>query len=150
MQLIIFLQSKGGLAFLHFTQTILFSMMVYILVAEYIRTKQSSLVYKLIASCFITIINAVNTFTLVMEIFYNLQISQRFTPLILNTLFSIIVLALARAFLYDFVKNKKRFVRVIHYAMGGMIFVYIAMQIVWLSIYKDGMIFASSYFQLVL
>lgn len=149
MKLIIFLQSQNGLAFLHFTQTLLFSMMVYILAAEYIRTRREDLVYKLIASCSITAINIVTTATLVMETFYGEIVSQKFIPLILNSMFAIIVLALARAFVYSFVWDKKKFASLVKAGMISVVFIYIIMQVYWLIIYEQGMIFGKSILQLV-
>lgn len=149
MELLIFLQSKNGLAFLHFTQTILFSMMVYILAAEYIRTRREDLVYKLIASCSITLINIVMTATLVMETFYGTIISQKYIPLILNSMFAVIVLALARAFVYSFVWDKKKFDRLVKAGMISTVFIYVIMQAYWLFIYEDGMIFGQSKLQII-
>ncbi len=149
MKIIVFLQSTGGLAFLHFTQTILFAMMVYILTAEYIRTRRDDLIYKLVASASITGINIVTTAVLVLEVFYNRVVSQVYLPLILNAVFAIIVLALARAFVFDHVNNQKRFNRLIHGGMLLVLVIYAIMQIYWLFIYKQGMVFGKSVLQFV-
>jgi len=149
MKILLFLQSPSGLAFLHFTQTILFLMMVYILSAEYFRTRRDDLIYKLIASSSITLINIVTTATLVLGIFYKVNISQKILPLVLNALFAIIVLSLARAFVYNFVKDKTKFKKYINTGMITVGILYAIMQAYWLIIFEEGMIFAQSYLQLI-
>lgn len=149
MRLFQFLVSPGGLAFLHFTQTILFSMMVYILAAEYLRTKRDDLVYKLVASSSITLINIATTTGYVLNVFYGITMSQRFLPLILNALFAIIVLSLARAFVGAFVRDSDRFRQQINIGMIIVFAVYAVIQIYWLMIYREGMIFGQSFLQLL-
>ena len=149
MEIIKFLQTTGGLAFLHFTQTILFSMMVYILFAEYIRTRRDDLVYKLVACGSITVINIATTTLLVMESFYKIAPSQKYLPLIFNAIFAIIVLALARAFVYDFVIGKDKFKRFIRFGVIGVCLIYAAMQLYWLQIFEEGMLFGNSVLQLI-
>lgn len=149
MGIIDFLQTKGGLALLHFTQTILFSLMVYIISAEFIRTKRDDLIYKLLACISITAINIVTTVFLGFEIFYGITVSQKAVPLMMNAVFAIIVLALARAFIYDHVEKKNQFSRMIHRGMLGATIVYIILQIYWLMIFKEGMVFANSIIQLL-
>ena len=144
MILINFLQTQGGLALLHFTQTVLFSMMVYILSAEYIRTKRVDLVYKLFASINITLINIATTVLLVLESLYGIILSQKYYPLIFNAMFAVIVLSLARAFVFSYVKNKDKFNILIRTGMGASIFVYIIMQIYWIQVYVPGMAFGKS------
>ncbi len=150
MEIISFLHSKGGLAFLHFTQTILFSMMVYIIAAEYIRTRRDDLVYKLVSCFSITLINIATTVILVLETFYSITPSQKVIPLVLNSMFAIIVLALARAFVFNFVVNKVAFDRFIKCAMIGVAAVYAGMQWYWLKIFKPGMQFLQSPLALIL
>jgi len=149
MKIIEFLQSSGGLAFLHFTQTVLFSMMVYILGAEYFRTHRNDLIYKLIASIFITFSNIATTTILVLQAFYGIFPSQQVIPLLLNALFAIIVLALARAFVYDFVENKKRFDFYIRLGMGTVALVYAGLQFYWLAMFRPGMLFWKSPMSLI-
>lgn len=144
MEFVDFLQSKGGLALLHFTQVILFSMMVYILGAEYYRTRREDLIYKLVAGCSITFINIVTTGILVLEIFYRVKVSEQAVPLVLNALFAIIVLALARAFVFNYVENKKAFDRIIRLGMLGVVLVYAVMQVIWSLVYRPGMVFWKS------
>lgn len=144
-----FLQTDAGLAFLHFTQTIMFSTMVYILAAEYRRTRRDDLIFKLIASTSITAINIATTTVLVLKVFYDVTLSQKVLPLLFNALFAIIVLALARAFIYNFIHNKKRFDTVIRIGMGFVLISYIGIQIFWLSIFEPGMFFAKSFLQLL-
>lgn len=149
MLILDFLQSGAGLALLHYTQTILFAMMVYILAAEYHRTKRDDLVYKLVAASCITTVNAVTTAMLTVQVFYGITPSQKVLPLLLNSIFAIVVLALARAFVGNFVKDKRRFSRIIHGAMALVAVLYAVMQGIWLLIYEDGMVFASSPLQIV-
>ncbi|HOU84793.1 MAG TPA: methyl-accepting chemotaxis protein [Spirochaetota bacterium] len=149
MEIINFLQNKPGIALLHFTQTLLFSVMVYILLAEYVRTRREDLVYKLVAASCITLINVLTTATLTADLFYGIKFSQRYIPLITNSVFAIIVLSLARAFVYNFVSNKKRFAFVIRFAMASMIFFYGVIQAIWIHGYREGMVFSSSYLQMI-
>jgi hypothetical protein len=149
MKLYHFLTSTGGLAFIHFTQTVLFSMMVYILVAEYFRTKRDDLIYKLIASISITLINIATTAGYAFNAFYGVHMSQRFLPLLFNALFAIIVLSLARAFVGNFVRDVDRFKKQIHTVMVAVVCVYAAIQIYWLIIFEEGMIFGKSFLQLL-
>jgi methyl-accepting chemotaxis protein len=148
VKIVIFLQTPSGLAFLHFIQTILFSMMVYILAAEYFRTKYEDLIYKLFASASITAINLATTTVLVLEVFYNIIPSQKYLPLIFNAVFAIIVIALARAFVFSFILNKKRFNKIIRIGNGSIILGYALVQAYWLYIFEPGMTFANSYMQL--
>jgi methyl-accepting chemotaxis protein len=149
MGILDFLQSKGGLALLHFTQTILFSLMVYILSAEYFRTRRDDLIYKLLACISITAINIVTTLFLVLETFYGIVVSQKYVPLMMNAIFAVIVLALARAFIFDHVERKKQFGRMIHSGMLGALIVYVILQIYWVMIFQEGMLFANSIIQLL-
>lgn len=149
MGLISFFESTAGQAVLYFSQTLLFSMMVYILAAEYIRTRDKSLVYKLMAACSITSISGGTTFIFILDSFYGVMITQKYFPLIFNALFALIVIFLARAFTYEFVLNRVRFEKFIN---AGMIFaaaMYLAMQVYWLSIFTPGMQFWKSWLQLV-
>ncbi len=149
MKIFLFLQTSGGLALLHFTQTVLFSMMVYIITAEYVRTRRDDLIYKLVACSSITLINIATTAILALEVFYGIVPSQEVFPLVFNAVFAIIVLSLARAFVYGFVENKKKFDRVIRGAMIGVGVVYAALQAYWLTIYRPGMRFGESHLQLL-
>lgn len=149
MKIWIFLQSPAGLALLHYTQTVLFAMMVYILGAEYNRTRRDDLIYKLVAASSITLVNIVTTIMLTLQVLYDMAPSQKVLPLLLNAMFAITVLALARAFVGNFVRNKKRFSKIIHGAMAAVAVMYVATQAVWLYIYKEGMVFATSPFQMV-
>jgi methyl-accepting chemotaxis protein len=144
MKIIEFLHTTGGLAFLHFTQTVLFGMMVYILSAEFIRTRRDDLIYKLVACFSITVINIATTVLLTIEHFYGIVPSQKVIPLVLNALFAIIVLALARAFVFGFVANKKMFDRYIRIGMISVIIIYALIQAYWLTIFEEGMQFWKS------
>ncbi|MCP4137801.1 MAG: hypothetical protein GY754_42965 [bacterium] len=148
MKIIEFLQSREGLAFLHFTQTVLFSLMVYIISSEYFRTRREDLVYKMVASGSITIINIATTVILVLDSFYHIKVSQKFFPLIFNAIFAIIVFALARAFVYNFVENKQFFDRFIKFGMIVAAVAYAIMQVFWLQIFEPGMVFSDSLLQL--
>ena len=149
MKIIMFLQSTGGLAFLHFSQTILFSMMVYVLGAEYFRTRRDDLVYKLVASGSITLINIVTTVMLVLNAFYGISPNQKFVPPFANAVFAIIVLALARAFVFNHIKNKDIFKKRIRYGMMSVVIVYVFIQLYWLFIFEPGMEFGKSHLQLI-
>lgn len=149
MKIYQFLLSSGGLALLHFTQVALFSMMVYILLAEYLRTRQESLIYKLLASFSITLINIVTTGQYVALVFYNVKTPQQVLPLLSNSVFAIIVLSLTRAFIVEYVKDKDKFKKNINLAMIAVAVFYVILQIFWLVEYKEGMVFDKSYFQLV-
>ncbi len=148
MGILDFLQTESGLAFLYFIQSLLFFIMVYILSAEYIRTRRHDLVYKLVACGSILIINVATTLIHLLNIFYNIVFSQKYFPLIFNSIFSIIVLALARAFIYDYVANKTKFEKIIHGGMLGAVVMYILLQLYWLGIYEPSMVFSRSYLQL--
>lgn len=149
MKVLEFLYSTGGLAFLHFVQSLLFLLMIYILTAEYIRTRRHDLIYKLVAAISVTLINVTKTVMIVLKLFYEISPSQKYFPLIFNSTFVIIVLSLSRAFIYNFVRDKKKFARIIHIGMFGAVLLYALMQAYWLTIYKEGMIFAKSYLQLM-
>jgi methyl-accepting chemotaxis protein len=149
MLILLFLQSPAGLALLHYTQTILFGVMVYILAAEYNRTRRDDLVYKLVAAGCITMVNLVTTSMLTLQVLYGFVPSQKVLPLLLNAMFAVVVLALARAFVGNFVKDKKKFSRIIHGSMMLVAVLYAVMQSVWLVIFHDGMIFAQSPLQVV-
>lgn len=144
MGLIAFLESPGGITVLHSLQAVLFSIMVYILAAEYWRTGDSSLVYKLLAACSITLINAGTAVISILDILYGITVSQKFFPLIFNALFALIVLFLARAFTYEHVTNTRRFDLVIKTGMVLAVAVYIPVQVYWLSVFSPGMHFIKS------
>ncbi len=144
MGLIRFLESSGGQGVLYTLQAVLFSMMLYILAAEFWRTRESSLVYKLAAAAAITTISSGTAFIYILEILYNVRIGQKFFPLLFNMLFSLNVLSLARAFTYDFVSDKRRFVIFIDSGMIISVIIYAGTQVWWLSVFRDGMIFWQS------
>ncbi len=88
MGLILFLESSGGLAVLYTVQGALFSMMLYILAAEFWRTRDQSLLYKLAAASAITAISGGTAVIYIMESLYGIKAGQRFFPLVFNMLFS--------------------------------------------------------------
>lgn len=149
MKIYFFLQTSGGLAFLYFTQTILFSMMVYILAAEYFRTRREDLIYKLVACASITVSNIITTLLHVLDHFYGIAPSQMVIPLMLNAVFAVIVIALARAFVYSYVLNKKQFQFLVRYGMITIVIIYAIMQAYWFSVFETGMIFWKSWPALV-
>jgi methyl-accepting chemotaxis protein len=144
MGLIRFLESSGGLAVLYTVQGALFSMMLYILAAEFWRTRDQSLLYKLAAASAITAISGGTAVIYILESLYGIKAGQRFFPLVFNMLFSLNVLSLARAFTCDFVMDRKRFILFINSGMIISVVIYIAMQIWWLVVFKDGMEFWKS------
>ncbi|PKL15736.1 MAG: hypothetical protein CVV49_19910, partial [Spirochaetae bacterium HGW-Spirochaetae-5] len=117
MGLTLFLESSAGQSALYFSQTLLFGMMVYILAAEFIRTRDKSLVYKLMAAGSITAISGSTALIYILDAFYNLTITQKYFPLIFNGLFAFVVLSLARAFTYEFVSNREKFQKFINTGM---------------------------------
>ena len=141
------MQSPGGLAFLHALQTIMFGMMAYILAAEYVRTRRKDLVYKLTASGSITGLNFITVIILSLQIFYNITPSEKYFPLIWNAMYAIIVMALARAFIYNYVARKVMFDRLVNYGMASVVPLYVILQIYWLYIYKEGTTFGESVIQ---
>lgn len=143
-----FLESNAGLAFLHFLQAVLFLMMIYILAAEYIRTRNADLIFKLTACSSITIINGATVFAYSLLIFYDIEAPQSFFPLALNSIFVIVVLALAHAFIYEFISHKEVFQTFFWTNVTGIIIAYPPIQIQWLATYKAGMMFETSSFQL--
>lgn len=149
MEIFLFLKTTGGLAFLHFTQTILFSMMVYILVAEYIRTKRDDLIYKMVACVSITVSNIITTGLLMLEHFYAIVPSEKVIPLLLNSVFAVIVIALARAFVYSHVENKKQFDSFVRKGMLVVGVIYVVMQTYWLYVFEPGMVFMKSRLSLI-
>ncbi|NLV68526.1 MAG: hypothetical protein GXY14_12725 [Spirochaetes bacterium] len=144
MGILAFLESPGGLAVLHSLQAVLFSIMVYILAAEYWRTGDSSLVYKLLASCSITVISGGTAVINTLSVLYGITVSEKFFPLMFNALFALIVLFLARAFTYEHVVNRRRFEVIIHSGMALVAAFYILSQVYWLSVYSPGMLFIKS------
>ena len=144
MGLIRFLESSGGLAVLYTVQGALFSMMLYILAAEFWRTRDQSLLYKLAAASAITAISSGTAVFYILESLYGIKAGQKVFPLLFNMLFSLNVLSLARAFTCDFVMDRKRFVLFINCAMIASVVIYIVMQIWWLIVFTDGMEFWKS------
>ena len=149
MGLMSFLETPAGQSVLYFSQTLLFSMMLYILAAEYLRTKDKTLVYKLMAACSITAISGGTAFIYVLDSFYDVKVTQKFFPLIFNTLFALNVLFLARAFIYEFVSNRGMFRILINAGMICSGVIYSGMQIYWLQIYNEGMQFGKSVLQCI-
>ena len=147
MGLTLFLESSAGQSALYFSQTLLFGMMVYILAAEFIRTRDKSLVYKLMAAGSITAISGSTALIYILDAFYNLTITQKYFPLIFNGLFAFVVLSLARAFTYEFVSNREKFQKFINTGMFLSGVIYIVMQSYWLINFQPGMQFWSSNLQ---
>lgn len=144
MGIIAFLESPGGITALHSLQAVLFSIMVYILSAEYWRTKDPSLVYKLLAACSITLISAGTAVISILSVLYRTPVSEKYFPLLFNALFALNVLFLARAFTYEHVTNRRRFSLVINSGMVLAVVVYFFAQVYWLRIYRPGMLFIRS------
>ncbi len=149
MGLTVFLESTAGQGVLYFSQTMLFGMMVYILAAEFIRTNDKTLVYKLVAACSITAISGSTALIYILDAFYNITVTQKYFPLIFNGLFAFVVLSLARAFTYEFVSNREKFQKFINAGMFLSGLIYAAMQIYWLIIFQPGMQFWKSGLQLM-
>lgn len=149
MGLTFFLESITGQGVLYFSQTILFSVMLYILAAEFIRTRDKTLVYKLMAACSITAVSGGTALIYIFDSFYNIRITQKYFPLIFNGLFAIVVISLARAFTYEFVSNRKRFQKLINSGIVLSCLMYSVMQVYWLKIFTDGMQFWKSGLQLI-
>ena len=149
MELISFFEKAGGQWVLYFGQTLLFGMMLYILAAEFIRTRDKSLTYKLMAASSITVISGGTALIYASEFFYNLQITQKYFPLIFNTLFALNVIFLARAFIHGFVNNKDLFSKLTNIGMIMAVLIYIVMQIYWIQVFTPGMIFGKSKLQLL-
>lgn len=123
--------------------------MVYILAAEFNRTRREDLIYKLTASVSITAINIATTAVLVLEVFYDFTPSQKVLPLLFNATFAIIVIALARAFIYDFIVKRKVFDRFVKIGIYSTIVGYAVLQTYWLFIFEPGMVFGESVYQLL-
>ena len=109
MGILAFLESPGGITVLHSLQAVLFSIMVYILAAEYWRTKDSTLIYKLLASCSITLISSGTAVISILSVLYGITAGEKYFPLLFNALFALNALFLARAFTYEHVSNRRRF-----------------------------------------
>lgn len=139
-----FLESPGGITVLHSLQAVLFSIMVYILSAEYWRTRDSSLVYKLFASCSITLISAGTAVISILSVLYGITASEKYFPLLFNALFALNVLFLARAFTYEHVSNRRMFSLIINSGMVLAVVVYALAQVYWLRVYRPGMLFIRS------
>ncbi len=148
MRFLEFLESQAGLAVLHLTQTIMFSMMVYILFAEYYRTRRRDLIYKFFAAASITVINIVTTSIYTLQILYQFTLSELIVPPLLNTLFGLIVLSLARAFVYDFIPKKTFFREFIRISLLLMLVSYAVIQYLWWNSYDGKIHFTDSYYQL--
>lgn len=144
MGILAFLESPGGITVLHSLQAVLFSIMVYILSAEYWRTKDPSLVYKLLAACSITLISSGTAVISILSVLYRTPVSEKYFPLLFNALFALNVLFLARAFTYEHVSNRRRFSLIINSGMVLAVAVYVFAQVYWLSIYRPGMLFIRS------
>ena len=149
MGLISFFEKTAGQSVLYFGQTILFGMMVYILAAEFIRTRDKGLIYKLMAACSITVISGGTAVIYALEFFYHLEVTQEFFPLIFNTLFALNVIFLARAFIAGFVNNQDVFRMLTNFGMILAILIYAVMQIYWLQAFTPGMTFGKSKLQLL-
>ncbi len=144
MGILVFLESPGGITVLHSLQAVLFSIMVYILAAEYWRTGDSSLVYKLLAASGITLISTGTAVTSILAVLYETPVSEKYFPLMSNALFALIVLFLARAFTYEHVSNRRRFIMVINSGMILAVVMYILAQVYWLMVFRPGMLFIKS------
>lgn len=144
MGILAFLESPGGITVLHSLQAVLFSIMVYILAAEYWRTKDSTLIYKLLASCSITLISSGTAVISILSVLYGITAGEKYFPLLFNALFALNVLFLARAFTYEHVLNRKRFSLIINSGMVLAVVVYALAQVYWLRVYRPGMFFIRS------
>ncbi|MCL1833507.1 MAG: hypothetical protein FWG49_03290, partial [Leptospirales bacterium] len=149
MGLINFFEKTAGQSVLYFGQTLLFGMMVYILVAEFIRTRDKGLVFKLMAACSITVISGGTALIHALEYFYDLKVTQEFFPLIFNTLFALNVIFLAKAFIAGFVANQDMFRKLTNLGIILAILIYVLMQFYWLQVFTPGMTFGKSMLQLL-
>ena len=149
MGLISFFEKTAGQSVLYFGQALLFGMMLYILAAEYIRTRDKGLVYRLMAASTATAISAGTALIYAFEYFYDLQSLDKFFPLIFNTLFALNVIFLARAFISGFVTNQDIFRKFINFSIISAILMYVVMQIYWFQVFTQGMVFGKSKLQLL-
>jgi len=125
------LQQPAGQSAFYFTQTLMFAMMVYILIAEYVRTKRQDLVYKLFAASSITLMNLLTAMLYFAEGMLSFKVSDAFYPLIFNAVFALVVLSLSKAFIYEFIENKKVFDILFRLNIGLVILGYAALQYYW-------------------
>lgn len=150
MNLYAALQSHAGLAALYFLQTSFFGMLVYILTAEYLRTGDRGLRYKLFAAGAITLMNGVTTAIYYLRAFEGYDPGDRFLPLILNCVFVTVALALSRAFVYEFFSDAQK--RGFDWFFRGNLVAaglgYVVLQLEWLREYEPGRSFALSHAQL--
>ncbi len=144
------LQSDAGQAALYFLQTTFFGMLVYILVAEYLRTGDRGLGYKLFAASAITLMNALTTAIYGLRAFQGYEPGDRFLPLILNCAFLTIVLALSRAFVYEYFTEaqKRGFDLFFRGNLTAASLGYILLQLSWLREYSPERLFVRSHAQL--
>jgi methyl-accepting chemotaxis protein len=144
------LQSNAGLAALYFLQTAFFGMLVYILTAEYLRTGDRGLRYKLFAAGSITLMNAITAGMYYLRAYSGYDAGDRYLPLILNSAFVAVVLALSRAFVYEFFSAAQK--RGFDWFFRGNLIAaglgYIVLQLDWLREYSPGRSFAHSHAQL--
>lgn len=149
MGLLDFLESQSGQGVLYFGQTLLFAMMLYILAAEFLRTRDRTLIYKLMAACSITAISGGTALIYILDIIYGIRLTQKYFPLVFNTLFALNVLLLARAFTFEFVANREMFRKLINAGMILSGVIYIVMQIYWIKVFSTEMYFWKSGLQFI-
>ena len=149
MEVISFFEKTAGQSVLYFGQTLLFAMMLYILTAEFVRTRDKGLSYKLMAACSITLISGGTALIFAIDYFYHLKISQKHFPLIFNTLFALNVILLAKAFISEYVNRRDMFDKLTNGGMILAVFIYAVMQVYWLRVFTDGILFEKSKLQLL-
>ena len=135
MTLLEFLPSPPGLALIALLEAVLFSMMIYILAAEYIRTRRGDLIFKLSAGSSITTIFTLTALVYYLQFFHGIGdvFVRDYFPLISNSLFAIVVLMLARAFIYDFLANQRAFDWFFRINLAAIVIGYAVLQYMWLQ-----------------
>lgn len=110
MQLLIdYFTQPAGLAVLYLVQFIIFGLMASILIMEYRRVHIEEMYFKLIASASVSLLNLGLAIAQYFAHFRQGKMDDQYLPLVSNLVVTWVILILSRAFIYDYVINKRFF-----------------------------------------
>lgn len=148
-KIIDYFTQPGGLAMLHVIQFIIFGLMAGILIVEFRRRGIKEMLFKLIASATISLLNLGLAIAQYNAHFTHSTADQRVLPLVSSLVVGIVIILLSRAFIYDHVMNQRAFLIFLLANLAIVFLFFFSFQLTWLNEYVAGAKYAKSWMQCV-
>lgn len=150
MHIINFILGNQGLLAIQVVELVFFLTLAYILVVEWKRTGRHELRSKVVAVSSSIAQLALSCVILFLKIFFDIDPSQRFVPLISSMFTITTIVFLWHAFLYSSIQDVKRLHDAAIAVFGAIITVFLIIFILWNITYSGAEVFSKSLWFLVL